>query len=67
MLFSIFLSALDENIKSMLMKFVNDTKIGGVVNNEEYRSLIQTNVGCLISWVQANKRHFNTAKFKITL
>lgn len=63
MLFNIFISYLEENVKSSLIKF--DTKIGGAaVNSEEHRSLTQGS-GLLGTWAQANSICFNIANVNL--
>lgn len=50
--------------KSLLTKFSADTKIGNMVNNEEDKSLIQSDLDHVESWAQANNMHCHTAKGK---
>ncbi|KAM7144988.1 calcineurin B homologous protein 3 isoform 1-T2 [Macrochelys suwanniensis] len=49
-----FINDLEENLKSSLIKFADATKIGGVVKNEEDRSLIQ---GSLVTLEQIEHLH----------
>lgn len=64
-LFSIFISCVDNDTKSLLVKFAGDTNIGGVINNKEARLPLQNNLNHLFKWSQSNKMCFNTAKWKI--
>lgn len=64
--FNIFINDLKENTKLSLIKFADDTEIGGMVHNEEDRSLIQSNIASLVKWVQAHNMYFKTAKCKCT-
>ena len=42
LLFEIYINDLDENVQGMISKFVDDTKIGGIVDSEEgYQKLQQ--------------------------
>lgn len=45
---AIFTNDMEENIKSLLTKFEDDTKIGIVVHNED-GSLLESNMACLVS------------------
>lgn len=40
-----------ENKQSLPVRFVNDTKTGGVADTEEARPLIQSDLSLLVSWV----------------
>lgn len=48
-LFNVFINELKEDVKSLPIKFVDIAKIGRLVNNEEKRSLIRSNLGCLVN------------------
>ena len=41
MIFNIFINDLDEGVQGMLVKFVVDTKLGGIANTLEDRNRIQ--------------------------
>lgn len=65
MLFNIFCSDLKPNIKLLLLKFVGDSKIGGVVNNGDDRVVIQSNLHHMVRWAHSNKMNVKTAKCKV--
>ena len=48
-LFNIFVNDLAEGIESMLIKFADDTKLGGVANSPEDRIKIQNDLDRLES------------------
>lgn len=64
-LFNIFINDIDDGMESMLIKFADDTKLGGVANSSEDRIRIQTDLDRLESWAKANKMNFNKEKCKI--
>eukprot|EP00061_Rhincodon_typus_P008457 g31071.t1 len=47
LLFVIYINDLDENVQSMISKFANDTKIGGIMDR---RKVIRNRTRILISW-----------------
>ena len=65
MLFNIFINDLDEGIESMLIKFADDTKLGGVANSPEDRIKIQNYLDRLGSWSKTNKMNCNREKCKV--
>lgn len=50
-------SVIHKNIK--LMKFIDDTEIGGLKNNGENRSLIHRTPDHMALWVYSSNVHFN--------
>lgn len=54
-LFNLFDNKISENIKPSLIEFVDDTKIGEVINNQEDRLLIQNDLDLDSSGSQADQ------------
>ena len=63
-LFNIFINDLDEALEGILIKFAGDTKLGGVANNPEERTTIQSDLDRLEEWAIDNKMNFNREKCK---
>ena len=49
----------------MLIKFADDTKLGGVANTPEDRIRIQDDLDRLENWAKMNKMNFNGEKCKV--
>ena len=64
-LFNIFISDLDEGVKSTLFKFADDTKMWGEVNTLEGRNRQQSDLNRLQGWEDENRIGFNTEKYKV--
>ena len=62
MLFNIFINDFDEGIEGVLIKFPDDTKLGGVANTPEDRIRIQDDLDRLENWAKMN---FNSDKCKV--
>ena len=61
-LFNIFVSNMDSGIECTLSKFVNDTKLCGVVVTLEGRDTTQRDLDRLERWARVNLMKFNKAK-----
>ena len=64
-LFNIFISNLDEGVKSTLFKFADDTKMWGDVGMLEGRNRLQSDLDSLQGWADENRMGFNTNKCKV--
>uniref|UniRef100_A0A803TCZ3 Reverse transcriptase domain-containing protein n=1 Tax=Anolis carolinensis TaxID=28377 RepID=A0A803TCZ3_ANOCA len=64
-LFNIIINDLDEGLEGTIIKFADDTKLGGIANTPEDRSRIQNDLDRLERWAKTNKMKFNRDKCKI--
>uniref|UniRef100_A0A803TZL7 Reverse transcriptase domain-containing protein n=1 Tax=Anolis carolinensis TaxID=28377 RepID=A0A803TZL7_ANOCA len=64
-LFNIIINDLDEGLPGTIIKFADDTKLGGIANTPENRSRIQNDLDRLERWAETNKMKFNRDKCKI--
>jgi hypothetical protein len=64
-LFNIFINDLDDGLEGILIKFADDTKLGGVANTPEDRITLQNDLNRLENWAKANKMNFNREKCKV--
>ncbi|XP_066448028.1 pendrin-like isoform X4 [Eleutherodactylus coqui] len=64
-LFNIFINDLEEGIDGKLIKFANDTKLGGIANTREEREMIQKDLENLEQWEATNRMVFNKEKCKV--
>ena len=65
MLFNIFLSDPDSEIKCTLGKFADDTKMSGAADMPEGQDVIQRDPDKLERWTWVNLRTFNKVKGKV--
>ena len=64
-LFNIFINDLDTGIEGALIKFAEDTKLGGIANTLEDRLNIQQDLDRLEHWALSNKMQLTGGKSKV--
>ncbi|CAM5123811.1 unnamed protein product [Eretmochelys imbricata] len=64
-LFSIFIKDLDNGIQNTLIKFADDTKLGGVASALKDGIKIQNDLDKLEKWSEVNRMKFNKDKCKV--
>ena len=64
-LFSIFISDLDEGIESTPSEFAEDTELGGVADTLEGFLTVQQDLDRLESWAERNLMRFNRSKCRV--
>lgn len=64
-LFNIFINDLDNRVDGLLIKFADDTKLGGLANTQDERTTLQSNLDWLEDWAERNKMSFNREKCKV--
>ena len=55
MLCNIFINSLDEGMQGMLIKFADDTTLGGIANTLEGRNKIQNDLDRLEHWAENDR------------
>lgn len=63
-LFSVFINDVDDGVECTLSKFIDATKLSGVVGTPEGRGVIQRNLERLENWAHVNHMRFSKAKCK---
>lgn len=64
-IFNTFINDLDEGIQGSLIKFVDDTKLGGIANTTEDRRSLQEDLDKMEYWAEINRMTFNREKCKV--
>eukprot|EP00061_Rhincodon_typus_P003539 g20325.t1 len=62
LLFVIYIDDLDENIEGMVSRFVDDTKIGGIVDSEEGFLRFQRDLDQMGQWAEKWQMEFSLDK-----
>lgn len=65
LLFLVYINDLDWNIESKLVKFADDTKLGGLANSLESTDVIQDDLDRIQNWAEMWQMKFNVAKCKV--
>jgi hypothetical protein len=64
-LFTIYINDLDDEIKSKILKFADDTKLTGRVSNDKQRQTIKEDLAVLSNWASVWEMPFNIDKCKV--
>ncbi|CAM5111507.1 unnamed protein product [Natator depressus] len=64
-LFNLFITGLGTKSGSVLIKFADETKLGGIANLERDRDIIQEDLNDLVNWSNSNRMKFNGEKCKV--
>ncbi|CAM4552508.1 unnamed protein product [Caretta caretta] len=64
-LFNLFITDLGTKGRNVLIKFADDTKLGGIANTEKDQDIIQEDLEDLVNWSNSNRMKFNSEKCKI--
>ncbi|CAM5155546.1 unnamed protein product [Natator depressus] len=64
-LFNLFITDLSTKSGSVLIKFADDTKLGGIANLEKDQDIIQEDLDDLVNWSNSNRMKFNSEKCKV--
>eukprot|EP00061_Rhincodon_typus_P007614 g29472.t1 len=62
LLFVIYINDSDKNVQSMISKFVDDTKIGGIVDSEKGYQKLQQDLNQLGKWAEKWQMEVNIDK-----
>ncbi|CAM5084507.1 unnamed protein product [Eretmochelys imbricata] len=64
-LFNLFITDLGTKSGNVLIKFADDTKMGGIANTEKDRDIIWEDLDDLVNWSNSNSMKFNSEKCKV--
>ncbi|CAM5140517.1 unnamed protein product [Natator depressus] len=64
-LFNLFITDLGTKSGSVLIKFADDTKLGGIANLEKDRDVLQEDLDDPVNWSNSNRMKFNSEKCKV--
>ncbi|CAM5141001.1 unnamed protein product [Natator depressus] len=64
-LFNLLITDLGTKSGSVLIKFADDTKLGGIANLEKDRDTLQEDLDDLVNWSNSNRMKFNSEKCKV--
>ncbi|CAM5075408.1 unnamed protein product [Natator depressus] len=64
-LFNLFITDLGKKSGSVLIKFADDTKLGGMANLEKERDIIHEDLDDLVNWSNSSRMKFNSEKCKV--
>ncbi|CAM5166439.1 unnamed protein product [Eretmochelys imbricata] len=64
-LFNLFITDLGTKSGSVLIKFVDDTKLGGIANTERDQDIKLEDLDDLVNWSNSNRMKFNSEKCKV--
>ncbi|CAM5085619.1 unnamed protein product [Eretmochelys imbricata] len=64
-LFNLLITDLSTKSWSVLIKFADDTKLGGIASLESDRDIIQEDLDDLLNWSNSNRMKFNSEKCKV--
>uniref|UniRef100_A0A452IU09 Reverse transcriptase domain-containing protein n=1 Tax=Gopherus agassizii TaxID=38772 RepID=A0A452IU09_9SAUR len=64
-LFNLFITYLGTKSGNVLIKFADDTKLGGTANIEKDRDILQEDLDDLVNWSNSNKMKFKSEKCKV--
>ena len=61
-LFNVFINDVDEEVQGTLIKFADDTKLGGIASTLEDRNKLQSDLDRLERWDENNRKQHQTVK-----
>ncbi|CAM5151147.1 unnamed protein product [Eretmochelys imbricata] len=64
-LFNLFITDLGAKSGSVLIKFEDDTNLGGIANLEKDGDILQEDLDDLVNWSNSNRMKFNSEKCKV--